>query len=122
SKALATRLGDIRHPDLMLGIPLYSDIDARHDFVVQASGAWEETIRGIYHLATAGVRLEIRVVLHQQTYERLPELAELIYRNLPFVEHVALMGLEMFGFTNKNLSVLWVDPADYASHLERGAT
>ena len=57
-------------------------------------------------------------MIHKQTYERLPQLAEFVARNLPFVEHVALMGLEMFGFTPKNLDVLWIDPADYQSQLE----
>jgi len=57
-------------------------------------------------------------VIHKQTYERLPQLAEFVARNLPFVEHVALMGLEMSGFTPKNLDVLWIDPADYQSQLE----
>lgn len=115
---LARRLGAIGHPDLMLGIPLYSDVDERHDYVVQARGAYDETLAGFYHLAKAGVRLELRVVLHRQTVDRLPRLAAFIARNLPFVEHVALMGLEMFGFTPRNLDVLWVDPADYAPQLE----
>lgn len=114
----AQSLGALRHHDLMLGIPLYSDIDWRHDYVVQAPGAYDETIVGFHNLARSGVRTELRVVLHQQTIERLPRLAEFIVRNLPFVEHVALMGLEMYGFTPRNLDVLWVDPADYAAELE----
>lgn len=114
----AARLGAIGHHDLVLGIPLYSDVDWRHDYVVQAAGAYDETVAGLYALARAGVRVEIRVVLHQQTVERLPRLAEFIARNFPFVEHVALMGLEMFGFTPRNLSVLWIDPVDYAPQLE----
>ena len=113
----ANDLGAIEHPDLMLGIPVYSDIDEDHDYVVQAKGAYDETIQGLYHLAEAGVRIEIRVVVHALTYERLPQLAEFIYRNLPFASHVALMGLEMFGFVPQNLSVLWVDPVSYREQL-----
>ena len=116
-RSLAHRLGDVRHHDLMLGIPLYSDIDWRHDYVVQAKGAYDETLAGLYNLAASGVRIELRVVLHKQTYERLPELARFIARNLPFVEHVALMGLEMFGFTLRNLEDIWIDPVDYAPQL-----
>jgi His-Xaa-Ser system radical SAM maturase HxsC len=116
-RELADRLGSIRHHDLVLGIPLYSDIDARHDYVVQRAGAYSETIAGFHNLARAGVRTELRVVLHQQTVERLPQLAEFIARNLPFVEHVALMGLEMYGFAPRNLDVLWVDPAEYVEPL-----
>jgi His-Xaa-Ser system radical SAM maturase HxsC len=114
----ATRLGVIEHPDLMLGIPLYSDIDGEHDYVVQATGAFEETVEGLYNLARAGVLIEIRVVLHAQTYRRLPQLAQYLYRNFPFVAHVALMGMEMFGFVHKNLKTLWVDPVDYQAQLE----
>jgi len=118
SKDFARRLANIGHHDLMLGIPLYSDVPELHDYVVQASNAFDETIEGFYNLAATGVRLELRVVLHRQTYERLPRLAEFVTRNLPFIEHVALMGLEMFGFTPRNLNVLWIDPVDYAAELE----
>jgi His-Xaa-Ser system radical SAM maturase HxsC len=103
----------------MLGIPLYSDVDWRHDYVVQAKGAYDETMAGLYNLARFGVRIELRVVLHRQTVERLPKLATFIARNLPFVDHVALMGLEMFGFTLQNLDDVWIDPIDYAPQLEQ---
>ena len=62
--------------------------------------------------------LRLRVVIHKQTYARLPELAEFITRNLLFVDHVALMGLELTGFTKPNLEQLWIDPYDYQQELE----
>jgi His-Xaa-Ser system radical SAM maturase HxsC len=117
-RAFAHRLGAIRHHDLMLGIPLYADVAQVHDFVVQAAGAFDETLDGLYNLAEAGVPIEIRVVLHRQTYERLPQLAEFIYRNLPFVCQVALMGMEMFGLVHYNIETLWIDPMDYQEQLE----
>ena len=118
NRGFAERLGAIRYPDLMLGIPLYSDIDCQHDFVVQAKGAFDETLLGLYNLAACEVPLEIRVVVHRQTYRRLPELAEFIYRNLPFAAHVALMGMEMFGYVHLNLGTLWIDPVEYSAELE----
>jgi His-Xaa-Ser system radical SAM maturase HxsC len=114
---LAQKVADVNHPDLMIGIPLYSDISNVHDYVVQADNAYDETIRGILNLKRVGVKVEIRVVLHKQTYERLPQLAEFITRNLLFVDHVALMGLEMTGFTKANLDDLWIDPKDYQQQL-----
>ena len=81
----------------MLGIPLILDLDEEHDFVVQASGAFDETIAGLYNLAAAGVPIELRMVIHGATYRRLPQFAEFVVRHLPFVDHVALMGLEMYG-------------------------
>jgi len=118
----AEKISEINHHDLMLGIPLYSDISNIHDFVVQADGAYDETIRGILNLKAYDVRVEIRVVIHNQTYERLPQLANFIARNLTFVDHVAFMGLEMMGFTKTNLNVLWVDPIKYQDKLEAAVT
>ena len=102
---------------LQFGVPLYSDLSHTHDQVVQADGAFDQTIRGILNLARVGVSVEIRVVLHRFTIDRLPDLARFITRNLPFVDHVALMGLEPMGFGKSNLDDLWVDPIDYQSVL-----
>ncbi len=111
-ETLAARLASLEHPDLMLGIPLYSDIAWRHDFVVQAPGAYDETLRGIMNLARAGIPIELRVVVHRYTLPRLNDLATFVTRNLPFVHHVAIMGLEPIGFGRTNLEALWVDPYD----------
>ena len=115
--AFATSLARVQHPDLMIGIPLYSDISSTHDYVVQADGAYDDTQRGIINLKSLGVKVEIRVVIHQATYDRLPDLARFIRRNLTFVDQVALMGLEMMGFTKFNLEKLWIDPKDYQRQL-----
>jgi His-Xaa-Ser system radical SAM maturase HxsC len=114
---LARRVAEVCHPDFMIGIPLYSDIASKHDFVVQAQGAFDETIRGLMNLARVGQRVELRFVIHQQTFSRLPQTARFIARNFPFVDQVALMGLEMTGFTRSNLEALWIDPIDYQTQL-----
>lgn len=114
---LAQRLAAIDHSDLMLGIPLYSDVPARHDFVVQAAGAFDQTMRGLLNLGRVGVQIELRVVLQQATVERLPRLTDFIARHLPFVHHVALMGLELTGHVPMHLDALWIDPADYQDEL-----
>jgi His-Xaa-Ser system radical SAM maturase HxsC len=111
------RLAEIAHPDLMIGIPLYSDIAGLHDFVVQAKGAFDQTIRGIMNLKRCGVKVELRVVLHAHTIDRLPDLARFIARNLPNVDHVALMGLEIMGYVKMNLADLWIEPAEYQANL-----
>lgn len=113
----AKALGLVKHPSLTLGIPIYSDDPVRHDYVVQAEGAFDETVRGILNLKREGQRVEIRVVIHKQTIERLVETCEFIARNLLFVDHVALMGLEITGFTRANLEKLWIDPYEYREQL-----
>ena len=59
------------------------------------------------------------MVIHKQTYKGLPALAEYITRNLLFIDHVALMGLEMTGFTRANIGTLWIDPAEYKAELSK---
>jgi His-Xaa-Ser system radical SAM maturase HxsC len=115
--AFAAQLAEVGHHDLMLGIPIYSDQSDRHDYIVQADGAFDETVRGIMNLKRNKLRVEIRVVIHQQSYERLPQLAQFIARNLTFVDQVVFMGLEMTGFTRANLDQLWIDPLNYQPQL-----
>ena len=76
-------------------------------------------MHGIYNAAKYSLKLEIRVVLQRPTLARLPQLSDFIYRNFPFVNHIALMGLENMGYAVKNWDQLWMDPVDYAPILER---
>lgn len=115
--AFARAVADVRHPDLMLGIPLYADLPELHDYVVQAEGAFDETVRGILNLKRARVRVEVRFVIHRDTFGRLPDFARYMARNLTFIDHVALMGLELVGFARSNMETLWVDPVDYQREL-----
>jgi His-Xaa-Ser system radical SAM maturase HxsC len=103
---------------VLWAVPLYADIAARHDYVVQSDGAFEETVNGIYNLAERHAAIEIRIVLHQQTIERLLPFAEFIWRTMPFVRHVAFMGLEPMGFAKTNRDLLYLDPLDYRDQLE----
>ena len=114
---LARALGSVGHPDLMVGVPLHSDLPEEHDYVAQCRGAFDEAVRGILNLKRAGLRVEVRFVIHAQTNGRLPAFAAFMARNLRFVDHVALMGIELVGFALTNLDLLWIDPADYQTEL-----
>ena len=117
---VAKAWADVAHPNLTAGIPVYSAVDYLHDHVVQSKGAFDETLLGILRLKNLGQRIEIRVVLHALTAPRLVETCEWIARNLPFVDHVALMGLENTGYAIANDSQLWIDPMDYQASLTAG--
>ena len=112
------KLAAVGHKNFLTTIPLYADNAVDHDYVVQAKGAFDQTIQGLYNAARHNLAVEIRVVLHKQTIPGLLALVEFIYRNLPFVRQVALMGLENMGYVKKNWDLLWIDPADYADTLE----
>lgn len=111
------KYAQIDHFDMMIGIPIYSSNPSVHDYIVQSKGAFDETLLGILNLKRLNQKVEIRVVIHKQSIEGLVDLCEFIGRNLLFVDHVALMGLEMMGFTRANLDTLWIDPFDYKDTL-----
>jgi His-Xaa-Ser system radical SAM maturase HxsC len=111
-------LAGVGHHNLSLGIPLYSDYAQDHDHIVQAKGAFDQTILGLQQLARWRLPTEIRIVLHKLSIPRLVHLAEYITRNLPFVSHVALMGLEPTGYTPRNKEQLWIDPSEYQDQLQ----
>ena len=107
----------VKHRNLTVGIPVYSSVDYLHDYVVQAQGAFDETVLGILKIKDKGQRVEVRVVLHAITAPRIVETCSWLARNLPFVDHVALMELENTGFAIANHELLWIDPIDYRETL-----
>jgi His-Xaa-Ser system radical SAM maturase HxsC len=114
---IANAWRDVKHPDLIAAIPVYASVDSLHDYVVQANGAFDETILGILKLKDRGQRVEIRVVLHAHTAPIIAKTCQWFARNLPFVDHVALMGLENTGFAIANEAQLWIDPIEYQTEL-----
>ena len=106
----------VDHPDIQIGIPLYADTDTEHNYIVQTNGFYK-TLKGLQNLALFKQRIEIRVVITALNYRRLPKLAEFIYRNLPFVMHIAFMGLETKELAQKNLDQVWIDPYEYRDYL-----
>src|SRR5438067_5598607 len=54
----AQRFADVGHPSISLGIPLYSDFAGAHDHVVQAKGAFDQTVAGLHQAARNGIRVE----------------------------------------------------------------
>jgi His-Xaa-Ser system radical SAM maturase HxsC len=117
SDEVASAWANIGHPRLCAGIPIYAAVDHIHDYVVQARGAFDDTVLGILRLKDKGQRIEVRIVLQRISALRIVETCTWLARNLPFVDHVALMGLENTGFTLANEDLLWIDPVDYQEQL-----
>jgi His-Xaa-Ser system radical SAM maturase HxsC len=112
------RLVAIQHHDLLIDIPLYADTDTEHNKIIGTRGFFK-TIKGLYNLALFNQKIGIRIVIHRLTYERLPQLAEFIYHNFPFIFHIAFMQMETEGLARENIDVLWIDPHDYNEKLEK---
>ena len=114
----ARKLNNCHITKLLLGIPLHSDYCGEHDKITGVHGSYNETMQGLYNLARFNIGIELRIVITRQNYKRLPHIVNFIYRNLPFVEYISLMGLEYTGYTIKNNRDIWIEPHEYAEELE----
>lgn len=56
--------------DITYGIPLYSNVEEEHDYIVEVNGAFNQTLRGLYNLAKAKQKVEIRIVVMKQNYKK----------------------------------------------------
>lgn len=115
--SFARKLAEINHPALVLCIPLYADNDSEHDRIIAKRGGFYETINGLHNLALFRQKIEIRIVVQALNFKRLLPYAEFIFRNFPFVIHIAFMGLETIGSARKNLKKVWIDPIEYMPQL-----
>ncbi len=115
-KEYAMKLAKCRHQDLQIDIPLFSDIAEEHNHIVGAK-TFYKTVQGLYNLALFRQRIGLRIVVHKQTYKRLPQFADFIYHNFPFVAQVAFMQMETTGLAKENFDDLWIDPYDYNDKL-----
>ena len=116
NKEYAMKLAKCRHMDLQIDIPLFSDIADEHNRIVGAK-TFYKTVQGLYNLALFRQRIGLRIVIHKQTYKRLPQFADYIYHNFPFVAQVAFIQMETIGLAKENFEELWIDPYDYNKEL-----
>ena len=117
-KTYALKLAKCKHHDLQIDIPLFSDIADEHNRIVGAR-TFYKTVQGLYNLALFNQRIGLRIVIHKLTYKRLPQLADFIYHNFPFVSQVAFMEMETMGNAATNINDLWIDPFDYNEELKQ---
>lgn len=102
----------------LFGIPLFSDFPDDHDRMVNFKGGFYKTLNGLYNLASTEAKIEIRILLNAITVKRIKQLSYYIYKNLPFVSHVAFMGLEGIGNALHNWEKLTVDYTKIMPALE----
>jgi His-Xaa-Ser system radical SAM maturase HxsC len=115
----AKKLSEIGGKNLLIGIPLHSDYIHDHDKITQIEGSYNETMKGLYNLAESEVKIELRIVINNLNFERLYPFSNFIYKNLPFVQYISFMGMEITGYAVRNYERIWVDPLDYQEQLEK---
>ncbi|MCX7289551.1 His-Xaa-Ser system radical SAM maturase HxsC [Janthinobacterium sp.] len=109
-------------PGVQWLVPLYGHADFFHDFVVQSSGAFEQTLSGLLALQEYEQATQLRIVLVETVLQSLEELCSFIGRNLPFVKEVALMACEPTGFALANREQCELDLLDWTDALLRSSS
>ena len=100
-------------------VSLHGDIGSLAESIMRCEGGWDKALQGIVNLAKLQQQIEIRVVITKNNAPYLEDIAVFLYRNFPFVYHIAFMGQEITGEAVKNYSEIWVEPTDYAPSLDR---
>ena len=100
-------------------VSLNGDTGSLAESIMRCAGGWDKTLQGIINLAKLRQQIEIRVVVTKNNARYLEDIAMFLYRNFPFVYHIAFMGQEITGEAVKNYSEIWVEPIDYAANLDK---
>ncbi|GLO63464.1 His-Xaa-Ser system radical SAM maturase HxsC [Vibrio sp. MACH09] len=112
------RLSSLKHEKIIWGVPIFGSTPQLHDFHTQVEGSFDRTIHGLYNLALFNQVIELRVVLTKMVLQNIQDIAEFVQRNLPFVDSIALMGVEPTGYTRLNHQVVWCDIDSYSEQLK----
>lgn len=115
----AEKLAQVSERMVIVGVPFHSDSPIIHDRIAGAKNAFNQTLLGLYNLAANDIEIELRIVLTKQNYQRLPQIARFISKNLAFVSTVAFMAMEDIGYTIKNRDLIWIEPLDYMPQLQK---
>lgn len=119
--AKVDEISKIAGDNITFCIPLYADHSTLHDSIVNSNGAFSETLSGIYNLGISKLKVEIRTVILKRNIHRLVKLSHFICKNIPYADHVAIMGIEPIGKALDNFDSLWIDPAEYQDEIEESA-
>lgn len=96
----------------VFAISLYSDTDDIQSNITR-DNSFYKVLTGLHNLAKFKFKIEIRIVISKFNFNRLPQIADFISLNFPFVYHVAFMGLEFEAMAFKNQEEIWIDPQQY---------
>ena len=79
-----------------------------HDEITRVEGSFNQTITGIKKLLANGIGVEVRVVLSRLNIADFDNIAELIISEIPGIEYVSIIAMEMTGNAYKNRDYVWI--------------
>jgi His-Xaa-Ser system radical SAM maturase HxsC len=108
-------------PDNMIvAIPIHGSCAVNHDLITQVKGSFEQSIIGIKRLIRSGISVEIRIVVSYLNVFDFSEIAKMIINDLPGVEYISVIAMEMTGNAWKNRTSVWIPYNTAFMHIESG--
>lgn len=101
-----------------LCVPVYAPYDELHN-VMTGSSAFYKVIENLMKISQYETLIELRFVMTKLNVSCLEEYARFVWRNLPFVQDVAFMGMELTAEAHKNKDELWINPKEYVPALQK---
>lgn len=100
-------------------VSIHGDTGSLAESIMRCRGGWDKALAGVINLAKLQQQIELRVVITKNNAPYIDDIATFIYRNFPFVYHVAFMGQEITGEARRNHAEIWIEPIDYAPSLDK---
>jgi His-Xaa-Ser system radical SAM maturase HxsC len=104
----AKRLRETIPNSLIVGIPLHGSNAEIHDAITQTKNSFEQTMIGIKRLLALKIRIELRIVVNKLNVTDLENIALLIAEEIPSIEYVSIMAMEMTGNAYVNREIVWI--------------
>jgi His-Xaa-Ser system radical SAM maturase HxsC len=84
---------------------------------IMGTNIYTDVVQSIQNLAILKQNIELRIVIMKQNSNRLLNISEFIYRNFPFVSHIAFMGMEIIGYAFDNINDININTDEYNNEL-----
>lgn len=104
-----------------LCVPLYAPYDELHNKMT-GSSSFYKVIENLIKISKYETLIELRFVMTKLNYSCLEEYVRFVWRNLPFVQDVAFMGMELTAEAHKNKDELWINPEEYVEPLQKAVS
>lgn len=104
----------------IFAIPIHASFPDLHDHITRAPGSFVQTLNGIKNLLGARFRVELRIVVSRLNVANFSKIAELIVAEIPDVEYVSVIGMEMTGNAHREREQLWIPYTEVASKISDG--
>lgn len=93
---------------LKFSFAFYGSNKQLHDFITKTPGSYDNLVAGVNNLLNRKANIEIRIVISKLNFNDISNMAKMIVGDLPNVNRVILMGLEMSGEALTNKDIVWI--------------